>query len=100
MPRCAALPRAAELRFAVVIIVVLACMTGGSLAAELAIVGGTVVDPAKGEAPATVLVHGGRIVADADPLVSIANLRKLSTVVIRGKVLDAAALKYFREMAP
>jgi imidazolonepropionase-like amidohydrolase len=43
-------------------------------------------------APASLLI------VDADPLADLGNLRKLSTVVLRGRVLDSAELERLKEM--
>jgi len=45
-------------------------------------------------APASLLI------VDADPLADMSNLRKLSTVVLRGKVLDSTKLARLRELKP
>jgi adenine deaminase len=45
-------------------------------------------------APASLLI------VDADPLADISNLRKLSTVVLRGKVLDSTELARLKELKP
>jgi len=45
-------------------------------------------------APASLLI------LDADPLADISNLRKLSTVVLRGKVLDSTELAHLKELKP
>ncbi len=46
------------------------------------------------EAPASLLI------LDANPLANIPNLRKLSAVVLRGKVLDSTELAHLKELKP
>ena len=45
-------------------------------------------------APASLLL------VDADPLADIGNLRKLSTVVLRGRLLDSAELARLKDLKP